>query len=187
MNKEDLKKIIVETIQEVDFEDDITMALDNIETWVRNAKRHVSNKQDPQIFYRLMKAIIVKASEIIDDPTVAEGYGSGDPKTDPKAAGNWKVHYPSEKDWKKNKKSLSKVFEISPPNQHEGMEMQAYKSIVMVASKLIQLHSTSNYDEKEEERLHKALQQLVGKLGELEKSEPEHLPPDNPMSHAGNM
>lgn len=185
MNKEDLKQLINETIQEMHTEESLLMGLDNIITWASNAKRQLNNKNDPQIFYRLVKAINDKSSEIItfsagrhDDDDIDEGYGAGDTKTDPKRAGNWKVHFPSEKDWKKNKKSLSKVFETSPSDPHEIEEVQIYKSIIMVVNKLLQLHRLPNYDEREEEKFHKALQQLVGKLTKLEMSEPEP-PPTN--------
>lgn len=169
MKLNELKKLIKESINEVDFEDNITTALDNIETWVRNAKRQLANKKDPQIFYRLVKAIADKATVLLQDPGMAEGvnedgqpysekeevdnikkikvaveqawneqdpskiknhllhihnlaevlidmhgtsegYGSGNPETDPKSAGRWKVHYPSEKNWNADKKSLSSVF-----------------------------------------------------------------------------
>lgn len=72
MKLDDLKKMINESINEVDFEDNITMALDNIETWARNAKRQLANKRDPQIFYRLLKAIADKAMVLMQDPDIAE-------------------------------------------------------------------------------------------------------------------
>jgi uncharacterized protein (UPF0305 family) len=167
MNVNELRQLIKEAVDDVKFEETSIEALTNIETWARNAKRHVNNKQNPQVFYRLVKAIADKATQLMngdiqeavdhsyneDDEVrlirqihdtakkalgtgghyhqanmqnglavvesianellkmhnVQEGYGTG--PNDPKAAGNWKVHYPSEKDWQKNKKSLSAVYQ----------------------------------------------------------------------------
>lgn len=237
MKLDDLKKMINESINEVDFEDNIIMALDNIETWARNAKRQITNKRDPQIFHRLVKAIADKATVLLQDHEMtervdedgqsysekeeiyrierikdaaekawyeqdpvkiknfilhihnlaeilidmhsgmSEGYGSGNPETDPKSAGRWKVHYPSEKDWNKNKKSLGKVFEDLVNNQqHRKKEVEIYKAILLIAANLIKLHRRDDYDpdtdDSEEFELHKKLKKAIDSLADVFQASP---------------
>jgi hypothetical protein len=113
-------------------------------------------------------------SDVLEENfSASEGYGAGDPKTDTKSAGRWKVHFPSEKDWNKNKKSLSKVFEDVA---HEKNEVQLYKLMSKILDKLIAMHGdgTSSYDENKEEKLQQALKLLVSKLEKSEKNDPDH-------------
>lgn len=182
MKLNDLKQLINETLQEMHTEESLLMGLDNIITWASNAKRQLSNKNDPQIFYRLMKAINDKSSEIItfsaggnDDDDVDEGYGTGlgDKKAAHKGA-RWTVHYPSDEDWKKNKKSLDAVYESTAFEKHEKEERKLYKSMEMILRRLVKIHAKPDYDEKEEEKLQKGLKKALKELDKLEKSEPKH-------------
>jgi hypothetical protein len=183
MKLNDLKHLINETIQEMHTEESLLTGLDNIITWASNAKRQLNNKNDPQIFYRLIKAINDKSSEIItfstgrhdDDDDIEEGYGTGlgDEKAAHKGA-RWTVHYPSDEDWKKHKKSLDAVYEGVKLDKHEKDELKLYKGMEMILKKLIKLHSKSHYDEKEEENLQKGLKKSLKELDKLEKSEPKH-------------
>lgn len=100
MTKKEFKSLIVESVNELSTES----SLDNIITWASNAKRHINNRQNPQIFYKLVKAIQDASLELMNKETTLEGYGYGDLSDDPKQAfkgAKWTIDYRSQKEMDK--------------------------------------------------------------------------------------